>query len=52
MRELVQVGACASASCVPGGGEIEKVLQHQMTVLGGDAFGMKLHAMHRQTVMN
>src|SRR5664279_106853 len=33
---------------VPGGGEIDKILQHQMAVLGGDALGMELHAVHRQ----
>ena len=29
-------------------GKIEKILQHQVAVLGGDAFGMKLHAVHGQ----
>src|SRR6185437_8158254 len=29
----------------------EKILQHQMAVLGGDTFGMKLHAVHRQADM-
>ena len=38
----------AAALLVPGGGEIEEILQHQMAVLGGDALGMKLHAVHRQ----
>src|SRR5450631_651820 len=36
------------ALLVPGGGEIEKILQHQMAVLGGDTLGMELHAVHRQ----
>src|ERR1035437_6679173 len=36
---------------IPGGGEIEKILQHQMAVLGGDALGMELHAVHRQARM-
>ena len=41
---------CAAARRVARSrrGEIEKILQHQMAVLGGDAFGMELHAMHRQ----
>ena len=33
---------------VPGGGDVEKILQDQMAVLGGDALGMELHAVHRQ----
>ena len=33
---------------VPRRGNVEKVFQHQMAVLGRDAFGMKLHAVHRQ----
>src|SRR5229473_8422493 len=32
---------------VPAGGEIEKILQNRPAVLGCDAFGMKLHAVHR-----
>src|SRR5262249_14796530 len=36
---------------VPGGGKIEKILQDEMAVLGGDALGMKLHAVHRQGAM-
>src|ERR1700690_612299 len=36
------------ALLVPGGGEIEKILQYQMAVLGGDTLGMELHAVHRQ----
>src|ERR1035437_8829034 len=40
-----------AALLVPGGGEIEEILQHQMTVLGGNALGMKLHAVHRQARM-
>src|SRR5579863_5105624 len=33
---------------IPGGRDIEKILQHQVTVLGSDALGMELHAMQRQ----
>src|SRR5258708_39293475 len=33
----------AAARGIPLRGEIKKVLQHEMAVLGGDAFGMKLH---------
>src|SRR5664279_5837526 len=36
---------------VPGGGEIEEVLQYQVAVLGGDALGMKLHSVHGQARM-
>src|SRR3954451_14572461 len=32
---------------VPLRGEFEKVLKHQMAVLGGDAFRMELQAVHR-----
>src|SRR5450830_849584 len=45
---------CARAPAalrVPGGGESEKILQHQMAVFGGDALGMELHAVHRQAGM-
>ncbi len=40
-----------AALLVPGGGEIEEILQHQMAVLGGDALGMELHAVHGQARM-
>src|ERR1700689_4333795 len=33
---------------IPRCGNVEKVFQHQMAVLGGDAFGMKLHAVCRK----
>src|ERR1700730_4904678 len=36
---------------VPLGGEIEKILQNGLAVLGGDAFGMELHAVHRVLLM-
>src|ERR1700690_3731623 len=39
------------ALLIPGGGEIEEILQHQMAVLGGDTLGMELHAVHRQARM-
>src|SRR6202158_3288859 len=36
---------------VPLGGEIEKILQNGLAVLGGDAFGMELHAVHRMLLV-
>src|SRR5258708_6497719 len=33
---------------VPGGGNIQKIFQHQMTMFGGNALGMKLHAVDVQ----
>src|SRR5262245_12764859 len=36
---------------IPQRGQIEKILQNQMPVLGGDAFGMELNAVHRQGAM-
>src|SRR5450759_2052155 len=36
---------------VPGGGEIEKILQQQTAMFGRDALGMELHAVHRQAGM-
>src|SRR5260221_8178901 len=41
----------AAARGVPLRGKIQKVLQHQMAVLGGDAFRMELDAMHRQRLV-
>src|SRR5271154_1830151 len=43
----VRRGAPAGRS-IPGRGKLEKILQHAMAVLGGDALGMELHAVHRQ----
>ena len=37
---------------IPRGGDVEKILQHQMAVLGGDAFGVELHAVHRQLLVH
>src|ERR1700722_3731000 len=36
---------------VPGRGDVEKVLQHEMPMLGRNALGMELHAMNRQPPM-
>src|SRR3982074_3556112 len=36
---------------IPLGREREKILQHEMPVLGGDAFGMELHAVNGQRPM-
>ena len=33
---------------IPVAGQIEEILQQDVAVLGGDAFGMELHAVHRQ----
>jgi hypothetical protein len=38
----------ATLRAVPGGGEVEEILQDEMAVFGGDAFGMELHAVQRQ----
>src|SRR4029079_6936255 len=35
-----------AARGIPPRGQIEEILQQQMAVLGGDALGMKLHAVH------
>src|SRR5689334_12280678 len=45
------VRAAPAGGCVPRRCEVEKIFQEQMPVLGGDAFGMKLHAVHRQLPM-
>src|SRR5262249_23138462 len=45
------VGAAPSGRAIPRFGDFEKVLEQQMTVLGGDAFGVELHAVHRQPLM-
>jgi len=36
---------------VPLRGKLEKILQQQMPVLGRDAFGMELHAVHGQRLV-
>src|SRR5436305_1430129 len=36
---------------VPDGGDVEKVQQHEMAVLGGNALRMKLNTVHRQRAM-
>ena len=46
-----QMGGLLMALRVPGRGEIEEILQQQMAVLGGDAFRMELHPVHRQARM-
>src|SRR6516164_3817601 len=45
------VGAAPSGRAIPRFGDFEKVLEQQMTVLGGDAFGVELHAVHWQALM-
>src|SRR5262249_6562957 len=40
-----------SGRAIPRFGDFEKVLEQQMTVLGGDAFGVELHAVHRKPLM-
>src|SRR5215510_10903030 len=41
-----------SALRVPRSSNVEKVFQHQAAVLGGNALGMKLNAVHRQSAMH
>src|SRR4051794_24276152 len=36
---------------VPRRGEIEKIFQNRVAVFGRDAFGMKLHTVHRQRLV-
>src|SRR6516225_472553 len=45
------IGAAPSGRAIPCLRDVEKIFQEQMTVLGGDAFGVELHAVHRQPVM-
>src|SRR5262252_4140854 len=47
-RFVLFTWAIATVCGVPLCGDIEKILQHQRTVLGRDALGMKLHAVDRQ----
>src|SRR6476661_1478704 len=37
---------------VPGRRKVEEIAQDQMAVLGGDALGMELHAVHRQRLVH
>src|SRR6185369_598792 len=48
LTNLSSMGLRPAMRGVPLRGKLEKILQHQMAVLGRDAFGMKLHAVHRQ----
>src|SRR6202162_2142679 len=41
-----------SSRRVPGRGDVEEILQQQVAVLGGDAFGMELYAVHRQAAVS
>src|SRR6516164_1098610 len=54
-RELPQVWLHARRTAlappgrrIPGCRDVEKILQHQVAMLGGDAFRVKLHAVHGQ----
>src|SRR5512139_1841602 len=51
-RDFAHGYRAPSALGVPCCGEFEKILQHQMSVLGGDALGMKLYAMYGQLLMH
>src|SRR4029077_1970868 len=57
-RRRVQRGRCArrdralSTLCVPVGGDVQKILEHQMAVLGGNAFRVKLNTVYRQVRMH
>src|SRR5262245_37229724 len=42
------IGAAPSGRAIPRLRDFEKIFQKQMAMLGGDAFGMELHAVHRQ----
>src|SRR6516225_8762149 len=46
-----RAGAAPSGRAIPGLRDVEKIFQKQMSVLGGDAFGVELHAVHRQPFM-
>src|SRR5262249_21701005 len=37
---------------IPGGGDVEKIPEHQIPVLRGDAFRVELHTMHRKAGMD
>src|SRR5215475_10343987 len=37
---------------IPGGGDVEKIPEHQIPVLRGDAFRVELHTMHRKACMD
>src|SRR6201987_3483674 len=45
------IGAAPSGGAIPRLRDFEEIFQEQMTVLGGDAFGMELHPVRRQPVM-
>src|ERR1700722_1817638 len=49
--KIRSIRRAASSRRVPLGGEIEEILQDEMAVLGRDAFGVKLHPVHRQAAM-
>src|SRR6188508_1799729 len=51
-RSLAWGGDAAPVLGIPGGSDIQKILQYQMPVLGSDAFGMELHAVNRKRVVN
>src|SRR5690242_3621679 len=47
-RSAWAIGRAPAGLRVPVGGELEKILQHQVAVLGRDALGMELDPMYRQ----
>src|SRR6185312_9080186 len=46
---LCRADLAPTGRSIPGRGDIEEVFQQHMAMLGRDAFGMKLHAVHGQT---
>src|SRR5215472_3867429 len=44
-------GVARAGRVIPRLRDVEKIFQKQMPVFGGNAFGMKLHAVHRQSAM-
>src|SRR5260370_28643001 len=53
-RAVPALGPACRASpgrSIPRRRDLEEILEDEMAMLGGDAFGMKLHAVHRQPGM-
>src|SRR5947208_4863841 len=51
-RRFARGCGAPSALSIPRRGDIEKILQHQVTVLGGDAFRVELDTVYRQVVVH
>src|SRR3984885_8447644 len=48
LRRVLGQRCAPSGRRIPHRGDVEKVLQHQVAMVRGNAFRMKLHAVHRQ----